>query len=328
MSAFTTEERLALLFNVLGDEVASPALQAMNPTRANYVRQLLNDFKIDPPSSEEVEYVIGDFNQFFQFAMKTLGPSLAQQKESSKDNKAQAASKAKTKITYFEKITPGNDPVADLKRLDPFQVASAIGDDHPKTIAMVLRHMETELAAKVLEFLDTPTRMETIVFLSQESTVPSAIVNQVLKTTVLKAISIEFREEAVDQSKVLAELLRSLSKDMRTELMAKLDQESPDLAGKVKDNLYLFEDVLRISDRDVQKLLAEIESDSLIVALQRTDQEIIDKLLNNLSKRARESIVEEMEYKKDVSEKEIEEARSDLVFALARLDERGDIKLQ
>ena len=76
MSAFTTEERLALLLNVLGDDAAAVAFQAMNPTRAKYIRQLLDDLRIDPPSNEEVEYVIGDFHQYFRFAMQALGADL------------------------------------------------------------------------------------------------------------------------------------------------------------------------------------------------------------------------------------------------------------
>lgn len=336
MVTFTSEERLALLFTVLGDDLATAAFNAMNPTRATYIRQLLHDFKSDPPSEEEIEFVIADFNRYFQFAMKQIEPQVAThsaaqmearaaKKEYAKPRKAESA-EAKS-IVYFPKLVPSNDPIGDLNRLDPFQVASAIEDDHPKTIAMVLGHMSTKSAAQVLELLPAETRSEVVVFLTRESTVPLPIVNQVLRSTVLKAISVEFREEEVDQSIALAELMRSLTKDTRVALMAKLQESDAELASKVKSNLYLFSDVLRMDDRDVQKLLAEVESDSLIVALQRTEQELVDKLLNNLSKRARESITEEMQYKTGVSDEQVTEARKSLVAAIARLDESGDIKL-
>jgi len=333
---FTSEERLALLFTVLGDDVATAAFSAMNPTRATYVRQLLNDFKSDPPSAEEIEYVIGDFNRYFEFAMKQIEPQAASgsaayaearsaEKKYAKPRKPETADSKS--IVYFSKLTPSNDPIADLNRLDPFQIASAIEDDHPKTIALVLGHMSTRAAAQVLEQLPPETRSEVVVFLTRESTVPAPIVNQVLRSTVQKAVSVEFREEEVDQSIALAELMRSLTKDTRVALMAKLQESDAELASKVKSNLYLFSDVLRLEDRDVQKLLAEVESDSLIIALQRTEQELIDKLLNNLSKRARESIMEEMQYKTGATDEQIEEARKSLVAAIARLDESGEIKL-
>ncbi len=329
MSAFTTEERLALLLNVLGDDAATVAFQAMNPTRAKYIRQLLEDLRTDPPSSEEVEYVIGDFHQYFRFAMQALGTNLpdghAEGNEVSR--KSEPESKQKP-VIYFTKISPSENPIADLNRLDPYQVAAALQGDHPKTVAMVLRHLETKQAAKAMEHLPAAVRSESIVFLSQESTVPFPIVNQVLKSTVQKANTVERREEEVDQASVLAELMRSLPKEMRIELMTRLEQSDPELAQDVKSKLYLFEDVMRLDDRDVQKVLGEVETDGLIVALQRAAQDVIDKLLNNLSKRARESILEEMQYKEGVSEKEIEEARTQLVSALARLDENGEIKLQ
>jgi flagellar motor switch protein FliG len=322
MGAFTSEERLALLLSVLGDDIANVAFASMNPVRATYVKKLLQDLQSDPPSPEEIEYVIGDFNQYFRFAMDQLRTDLVENKKD--DNEG---SESKNTITYFARITPSDDPVHDLNRLDPYQIARALDGDHPKTIALVLRNMETKRAAKVLELLPDGIRSEAVIFLSRESTVPTPIVNQVLKSTVLKAITVEFREETVDQAVVLAELMRSLPKEMRVELMVKLEESDEELAAQVKTKLYLFDDVLRLDDRDVQKVLGEVESDSLIVALQRTDEAIIEKLLNNLSKRARESILEEMEYKENVSDEEIEEARSQVVGALSRLDESGDIKL-
>ncbi len=325
MIAFTTNERLALLLSVLGEEAATTAFQAMHPTRATYLRKLLNEFKSDPPSAEEVDYVIGDFNQYFQFAMQTWGPEIDQ--ANSQVAKKTSSKSTKSPLIYFPKLTPTNDPIADLNRLDPFQIAQAIADDHPKTVALVLRNIDTKQAAKILELLSTEVRNDAIVFMTRDSTVTAPIVNQVLKSTVQKAVSVEFRAEEVDQSQVLADLMRSLPKTIRVELMVQLEESDLELAQKVKSKLYSFEDLLRLDDRDIQKLLAEVETDSLIVSLQRCDQVLIDRLLKNLSKRARESIIEEMEFKIGVSDEELEASRSKLVAALARLDDSGQIKM-
>ena len=325
MIAFTTNERLALLLSVLGEEAAATAFGSMHPTRATYLRKLLNDFKSDPPSPEEVDYVIGDFNQYFQFAMQTWGPEI--DSANSRVAKKSSPQSPKSSLIYFPKLTPTNDPIADLNRLDPFQVAQAIGDDHPKTVALVLRNIDIKQAAKVLELLSTEVRNDAIVHMTRDSTVTPPIVNQVLKSTVQRAVSVEFRADEVDQSQVLANLMRSLPKDIRVELITQMEQSDPELAQKIKSKLYTFDDLLRLEDRDIQKLLAEVETDSLIVSLQRCDPVLIDRLLKNLSKRARDSIVEEMEYKAGVSDLELEESRAKLVVALARLDEGGQIKM-
>lgn len=328
MVTFTSDERLALLLNVLGDEVAAPALNAMNAERSQRLRQLLNEFRADPPTAEEIEFVIADFNQYFQFAVNQIGAQNPAPGTPKPVSGNQTVESDDDKVVYFEKITPTDDPTADLNRLHPYQVATAIEDDHPKTMALVLRNMDTQAAASVLQYLPAAARSDVIVFLTQESTVPLPIVRQVLKTTVLKSVSVESRVEKTDTSESLAELMRSLPKDIRVPMMEKLQESDPDLAAAVKENLYLFEDIMRLDDRDVQKLMAEVETDSLIVALQKTDQELIDKILGNLSKRARESIIEEMQYKTDAPEEDINEARQQLVSAIARLDEAGEIKLQ
>lgn len=333
MLTLTIEERLALLLNVLGEEASKAAFSSMHPTRATYVQRLLEDFKLDPPSHDEIEYVVQDFNNYFSFAMETLGPQIQQQakelaaRDMTQNSKSAAAPKKKPPPSFFEPIESSGDPADDLNRLDAYQIGKALENDHPKTIALVLRQLETPLAASVLENHSEDTRTEAVVYLSQESTVPDKIVHQVLISTFEKANSIHVRETVVDQSQVLAELMRSLPKEMRNQLIERLTNENPELVDEVRSKLYVFEDLLRLDDRDVQKVLGEIETDILIVALQKADPAVSKKLLNNLSKRARQTIQEEMQYKSGVAAGEIDEARQKLVETVGRLDESGDITL-
>jgi len=334
MLTLTSEERLALLLSVLGDDASKAAFQSMHPTRATYVKRLLDEFKNDPPSHDEIEYVVKDFNNYFAFAMETLQPQIQQAKQANADNakspnsKSASAVPKKPQPTFFDAIEPTGKPVDDLNRLDAYQIGMALKDDHPKTVALVLRQLETPLAAAVLENLSENTRTDSVVFLSHESTVPEKIVHQVLVSTFEKANSIHFRETVVDQSQVLADLMRSLPKEMRNQLIERLKLENPELIDEVRSKLYIFDDLLRLDDRDVQKVLGEIETDILIVALQQADPTVSTKLLNNLSKRARQTIVEEMEYRSGVGMEEIEEARQRLVETIGHLDETGDITLR
>ena len=230
-------------------------------------------------------------------------------------------------MIQFPPLERTGDPVFDLNRLDPWQIASAIADDHPKTVALVAKALSTERAAQVLEQLPADTRAAAVIELSKNVSVAPPVLQSMLTSIVDKAASIRCRKEEVDQAQVLAELMRSFPKQLRTELMEKLEETDQDLCQSVKSNLYLFEDVLRLDDRDVQKILGEVETDNLIVGLQRADQAIVDKLLTNLSKRARETILEEMQYKTNASDEEIELARKSVIEVLARLDESGDITL-
>ncbi|HMO13585.1 MAG TPA: FliG C-terminal domain-containing protein [Pirellulaceae bacterium] len=327
MITFSSHERLALLLSILGDEVASAAFQKMNPTLAIDVKRIYEEFKDDPPSEEEVDYIVGDFFKFFHFALEAMGPELLAEKTKNNQKGAYKPAEKKPEIIYFPKLIPGDNPIDDLNRLDPFQIFAAIESDHPKTIALVLRNIDTKQAANVLELFPASTRSQTLSYIAQECSVPQPLVSRVLNSAVQKACSIEFRIPEVDQSKAIADLLRSVNKKVRAELLAHLLKTNVDLAEKVKAKLYIFEDILRLEDRDVQKLLSQVDSDVLIVGLQRCEQELADKLLNNLSKRARDSITEEMEFKVGVSDEEVEEARANIVKTLSNLDESGEIKL-
>ena len=283
MLSLTSEERLALLLSVLGEEASSAAFKSMNPTRANYVKQLLRDYKSEPPSRDEIEYVVSDFNHYFSFAMETLEPHIRASAKAANESKSQAAKSNPTKpegskpiVTYFEPIASSGDPVEDLNRLDAYQIATALGNDHPKTIALVLRTLNTTLAASVLEELAEEPRMDAVVYMSQESTVPEKIVVQVLQSTFEKANSVTCRKQRVDQAQVLAELMRSLPKEMRKQLMERLQEEDEGLVAILRAKLYVFDDLLRLDDRDIQKILGEVETDILIVALQKADTDLVN----------------------------------------------------
>ncbi|MEQ1904030.1 MAG: hypothetical protein ABL888_07610, partial [Pirellulaceae bacterium] len=159
MLSFTSDERLAILLSVMGGEVAESAFSSMNPTRAIFVKRLFDDFNADPPLPEEIENVVGDFFQYFQTAVeKTVAA------EGSKSDSGKSFGDKTAESRYFPKITPSNNPVADLNRLDPFQIAEAIGEDHPKTVALVLRKIDVRQAAKVIELFNPEVRSEAVVY--------------------------------------------------------------------------------------------------------------------------------------------------------------------
>ena len=121
--------------------------------------------------------------------------------------------------------------------------------------------------------------------------------------------------------------MRSLPKTVRIPMMEQLVTSDPDLAGQVKSQLYQFEDLNKLSERDMQKVLGQTNTESLVLALQGADEELVSRILGNLSKRARESLVEEMEFKTDASQDEIAIGRDAIAKVLAELDEAGTITM-
>jgi flagellar motor switch protein FliG len=331
MAILTTEERLALLLSVLGDDAERAAMKAINPTRAVYVNKLLQEYKAEPPTEDEISYIVDDFSKYFTFAMETLKPKLAQAEKKVRTTQRQQESAggepSGPQVQEFAPVHSNGDYIDDLNRLDGFQIATALADDHPKTIAFVINHLGTSLAASIIKQLGDDLRGQTVFYLSQDISAPEAVANQILQSTFLKANSVRQQKEDVSQADVLAKLMRSLPKDMRVDLIEKLSQENEEIVDAIKSKLYVFEDILRLDDRDAQKLIAESGADHLVVGMQRVDPAIKAKLMDNLSKRARKSLEVEIEFKTNATDEEIEEARQHFVDSLGRLDEAGEISL-
>ncbi len=336
MSPLSTEERLALLLSVLGPDAVNAALKKMNPTRSNFIKNLLDEYKTDPPSDEEIEFIIRDFSRYFSFAMKTLGPEIQQASTAMRIAKRKKLKNQEQPVTQsipseepvvFEKIDESGDYVRDLNQLDAFQISTALADDNAKTVALVVNLLETHLGAEIIKELDDHIRDQVIIYLSEESVVPERIVEEVLKTTFQKANAVTVKKETTSRIDTLAQLMRSLPKDIRKGLIEKLNDRDEEMVLAIRAKLYVFDDILRLDDRDTQKLIGQTKSEILAVALQQADPDVAEKLFKNVSKRARQAIEDEMEYTVGAKGREIEEARKQLVDAMARLDEAGDITL-
>lgn len=338
MLTHSSEERLAVLLSILGDDASKTALNGINPTRAVFVNKLLEEYKADPPSKEEVEFVLQDFQRFFDFALTSMKPKLEVAQnglKGLKGAKGQKAKKRKTKAgnddeetrVAFEPITESGDYISDINRLDAYQVSQALSDEHPNSVAIVLGFLEASIAASVLKYLDDDLRNKAIACFCDDDEKPERVVQKVLKSTFLKANAVLVRKESIERSDVLASLMRSLPRTMRSELIETLSEQNEEFVQSVKSKLYVFDDLLRLDDRDTQKLISETQSDNLIVALQDCEEDIVEKILSNLSKRARQAIEVEIEYQTGVSPEEIEAARTALIETLASLDESGVINL-
>lgn len=332
MLTHSSEERLAVLLSILGDDASKTALNGINPTRAVFVNKLLEEYKADPPSKEEVEFVLQDFQRFFDFALTSMKPKL---EVAQKGQKGQQAKKRKAKTgkddeearVAFDPIHESGDYISDINQLDAYQISQALSDEHPNSVAIVLGFLEASIAASVLKYLEDELRNKAIACFCEDDEKPERVIQKVLKSTFQKANAVLVRKESIERSDVLASLMRSLPRTMRSELIETLSEQNEEFIQSVKSKLYVFDDLLRLDDRDTQKLISETQSDNLIVALQDCEDDIVEKILSNLSKRARQAIEVEIEYQTGVSPEEIEAARTALIETLASLDESGVINL-
>ncbi|NNE01508.1 MAG: hypothetical protein HKN47_29705 [Pirellulaceae bacterium] len=337
MNMLTRSERLALLLNLLGDEATEIARTGMQGGAREELEAAIRDFETYPPSQEEIDLVLDDFESYFKLALSAVdqpehagpdenlpasvpGPKLLQIAEEQFDVEVEPTKKfAPPELT-------GNT-ILDLNRVHPYQVARALKDESPAVITLVVRKLANEHAAKTIEYLPAAVRPVVFLQMAQPSAVKPMIEERVLQQTLQMALQVEERQSEVDSAEMMANLMRSLPQAVRAPMLEELARTDKEAADAVKQQLYQFQDLERLEPRDLQKLLAQCPSDVLGLALQNANAELLTQVLSNMSKRAKESLQEEMEYMTNAKEEEIERGRADVVKLLLPLIESGEISL-
>jgi flagellar motor switch protein FliG len=222
------------------------------------------------------------------------------------------------------------DPNLCLKRLTTELLVQALHGEHARTVAMVISVLDGTRAGEVLRKLTPEIRKEASIRMSLSNAGDSEVQRRVIQATLRRArtLVIKPNEEASD-AKVLkiANMIRLLSQADRAEILSMLDEQDADFSAKVKEQIYQFEDILRMENRSVQKLLAELDSKSLATAMKGADEEVREKIRGNLSKRAKESLDEEMEFLGQVGGATIKQAKKRVVEVIQKLDQNGDLAM-
>lgn len=329
-------QQLAVLLNVMGENNASQALESFDSEIGQELKRLLKEFESDPPTNSEVEYVLDDFERYFNFAFQQIqkldGEGSGSRSDSNETNDIETEEESyKAKfgsIITFSKPALTGDTKHDLNLLHPYQVAYAIRNDNPNSIVVVIKSLTDAHAAQTMENLPADVRLKVFLRMADPIDISQEVEKQILEATLQSAMKVESRVPEIDRTGQLVALTRSLPKNIRLPLLEKLVEENEELAESVRAEMYQFDDLLKLTDKDIQKVLGQCDTDSLVLALVRASDNIREKILTNMSKRARQTIEEELEFKTNAKEEEMEAGRKAVVAVLMRMDEEGEITLE
>jgi len=328
------EQRVAVLLNLLGKEVSESALAALPEARAAEVRRHLDGLGEQRPSVHEIDEVLEEFQRLFQLVAHEPAPRLrlvgsGAPETPAGEGEAERPDDAPSEKRSFPKFEPTDDPIADLHRLDPAQIAAALKGEHPRSISMVLNNLSASKAIETIGALPESMRSTAFVQLKDGATESEVIVQRVIATTVAKALRLEPEDiEQRDMDQQMAEILRGMPKKTRIQMLRSLEEEDLELAERVKARLFVFEDILRLEQRSLQQLLGEVEAETLCIALQRAPKPLVERVLASLSKRARATLQEEMDYQRPADAERIEEARKEIAAIMVRLDDEGKLIME
>ena len=336
MTAQTVEDRVTILLNLLGPEFADTLLAELPPERGDRIKKRLGDFATTPPKPKDVDAVLDEFERMLRFAIDAYGGNDAHGHAGHKHKKSKVESPPEeleeddSPLGEAECFVPSDDPVVDIKRMGPLRLATALRDENTRTVAVVLNCVSSAKAGEVLQNMPSERRNEVFMQLQNPPQTRADVLQRMLAATVMKATRVDLHAvmaEMEDRDRKLAQMLRNMSRKQRSEVLEALEGVDADAATRVKDFLYTFDDLLRVDDRSLQKLLGEVDTGTLSVALKDGPQELLDKVLGNLSKRARESLAEEIELCGGVGEDERAAAQKRITQVMIEMDQKGELNM-
>ena len=217
-------------------------------------------------------------------------------------------------------------PFGFLQKVDSQNLLTFIIDEHPQTIALILSHVPPSQAADIISGLPADRQLSVIRRIATMGQTSPEIIQEVergLERRMAAVMSQQF-ENAGGVSSV-AEMLNVIDRATERSLLENLAQEDPDLVEEIRRLMFVFEDITKLSDRDIQSLLKNVESSQWAMALKGASEEIKDKILNNMSQRAADLLREEMEYLGPVKLSSVEQTQQQIVDIVRRLEDAGEI---
>jgi flagellar motor switch protein FliG len=230
----------------------------------------------------------------------------------------------------IERILHGGDTsgIESLKWMDSASVAELIRNEHPQIIATILVHLDRDQASEILGHFVERLRNDVVLRIATlDGIQPSALkeLNDVL-TKLLSGAS-NIKKTALGGVRAAAEILNYVGTANETAIIASVRDYDPELAQKIQDEMFVFENLLDLDDRSIQMLLREVQSESLIVALKGTSEDLREKIFKNMSQRAAEMLRDDLEAKGPVRISEVEAEQKEILKVVRKLADEGQIML-
>jgi flagellar motor switch protein FliG len=228
------------------------------------------------------------------------------------------------------RVLQGSDTagIESLKWMDAATAADMIKNEHPQIIATILVHLEFDQAGEILK--QFPDRLRNDVLLriaTLDGVQPAALkeLNEALTRMLAGASTV--KKAAMGGVRHAAEILNFVGAAAETAVLDNVREYDPDLAQKILDEMFVFENIMDIDDRGIQTLLREVQSDSLVVALKGAAPELREKIFKNMSQRAAEMLREDLDAKGPVRLSEVEAEQKEILKIVRRLAEEGQLML-
>ena len=219
-------------------------------------------------------------------------------------------------------------PFSFLRNVDSQNLLTYILDEHPQTIALIISHLPANIGAEILAGLPEPHRLSVVRRVATMGRTNPEIIREVergLERRMSNVMSQSF--EGAGGVEAVAEMLNVSDRATERALMDSLKDEAPELVEEIRRLMFVFEDIGRFSDKDIQTVLKNVETSQWAMALKGASESLKEKVLKNMSERASETLREEMEYLGPAKRSVVEAKQQEIVDVVRRLEDSGEIDL-
>jgi flagellar motor switch protein FliG len=320
-SQLTGRQKAAIFLVTLGSEISSEIFKHLREDEIETLTfEIARIDKVDPADKDKVLMEFQELmmaqefisNGGIEYAREVLERALGTQKA----------------IDIVNRLTSSLQvrPFDFVRRTDPAHLLNFIQSEHPQTIALILAYLEPQKAAQILSSLrheiqaDVAKRIATM-----DRTSPDVLreVERVLERKLSTLASEDYTSAGgVD---AIVEVLNNVDRGTEKIIIEALEEDDPELAEEIKKRMFIFEDIVLLDDRAIQKVLREVDTNDLAKALKGVDPEVQEKIFKNMSKRASSLLREDMDFMGPLRLRDVEESQQKVVNIIRKLEESGDI---
>ncbi|MBB3140372.1 flagellar motor switch protein FliG [Halomonas organivorans] len=321
--AMTGLRRSAILLLALDEDSAAEVFKHMS---AKEVQQLSIEMAtMTQVSHEEMRQVLQDFNtETEEFIALNLNSS---EHIRSVLTKALGSERASSLIEDVMETSGTSSGIDALNLMEASMVAELIRDEHPQIIATILIHLERHQAADVLEMFDDKLRNDVVLRIATFSGVQPAALQELTEVLTSMLDGQNLKRSKMGGARTAAEILNLMNSHQEEAAIETVRSHSEDLAQKIIDEMFLFENMIDLDDRSIQLVLKEIDTNSLVVALKGSHEALMDKFLRNMSQRAADLLREDMDARGPIRVSQVEAEQKAILQVVRRLADAGEVVL-
>ncbi len=321
---YSGAERAAVLMMSLGEQNAAAILKHMDPRDVEAVGLAMAALK--SVSKDSAENVVQSF-----LLKLDSGDSFAVDKPDFV-KKVMAASFGKQRgelmVDRILSGATGGAGIDALKWMDPRAVAQIVAEEHPQVIASLLAQLDGKLAAKIIPLLPEKQRADVLIRIATLEELPQSALQELDQIVGKRAASgTQVTSRKIGGTRTVADIINAMDRETSASVLGTIETENSELHNKIKELLFVFDDLVDIDNKGIQAILREVSSDILSVALRGADPVVADKIYGNMSKRAAEILREDMEARGPVKLTEVEAAQREIITIAQKMAEEGTIIL-